>query len=246
MLFDESGEGGGPDCGVYVRPTVGGPAVRLGSGLARAISPDKKWVIALDRSYKQGITVLPTAVGESFTIHQPDFHDYLTANWLPDGRKIVFSARNRGSGLQLFIHNLASSNTRTLSSEGTMGPAAVSPDGQRIVAISVGDHSSWLFSLDSAISPKQIDGILPTEIVVQWSADARALYLRRRGGEVPLRVYRLDLETNHRQLWKEVTISDRAGVEAIGPILLTPDGRHYVVTYVRILSDLFLMSGVRE
>jgi Tol biopolymer transport system component len=30
MLFDESGEGGGPGGGVYLRPTDGSPAVRLG------------------------------------------------------------------------------------------------------------------------------------------------------------------------------------------------------------------------
>ena len=83
----------------------------------------------------------------------------------------------------------------------------------------------------------------PTDIVIQWSADGRALYLRRRGGEVPLRVYRFDLATGERQLWREVTISDRAGVELIPHIFLTPDGRHYVMTYARVLSDLFLMSG---
>jgi hypothetical protein len=39
--------------------------------------------------------------------------------------------------------------------------------------------------------------------------------------------------------------SDPAGVERIGPILLTADGTSCVFGYHRILSDLYLVEGLR-
>jgi hypothetical protein len=39
--------------------------------------------------------------------------------------------------------------------------------------------------------------------------------------------------------------SDAAGVERIGPILLTPDGRTCVYGYQRILSDLYLVENLK-
>jgi hypothetical protein len=70
-------------------------------------------------------------------------------------------------------------------------------------------------------------------------------YLRRRGGEMPLRVFRLDLTTGRKTLWREITIADRAGVNVIAHVLLTPDCRKYVLAYRRILSDLFVFTGMK-
>jgi hypothetical protein len=38
---------------------------------------------------------------------------------------------------------------------------------------------------------------------------------------------------------------DPAGVETIGPILLTPDGKTCVYGYHRTLSDLYLVEGLK-
>jgi hypothetical protein len=40
--------------------------------------------------------------------------------------------------------------------------------------------------------------------------------------------------------------SDSAGVEAVGPVLLLPDGKSYVLFgYTRILSDLHVVEGLK-
>jgi hypothetical protein len=39
--------------------------------------------------------------------------------------------------------------------------------------------------------------------------------------------------------------ADPAGVETIGPILLTPDARMCVYGYQRTLSDLYLVEGLK-
>jgi hypothetical protein len=38
---------------------------------------------------------------------------------------------------------------------------------------------------------------------------------------------------------------DSAGVADVGPVFATPDGKTYVYTYARILSDLYLVEGLK-
>ena len=46
ILFDETGEGGGPGYSVYVRKADGSPAVRLGRGVGAELSPDGRLALA--------------------------------------------------------------------------------------------------------------------------------------------------------------------------------------------------------
>jgi hypothetical protein len=39
--------------------------------------------------------------------------------------------------------------------------------------------------------------------------------------------------------------SDPAGVETIGPVLITPDGKACVYGYHRTLSDLYMVEGLK-
>jgi hypothetical protein len=45
ILFEEEGNGGGPNYTVFLRDTDGSPPVRIGEGLALTLSPDAKWAI---------------------------------------------------------------------------------------------------------------------------------------------------------------------------------------------------------
>jgi len=65
----------------------------------------------------------------------------------------------------------------------------------------------------------------------------------RRLGREP--VDRLDLQTGKHPPWKQFMPSDPAGVENIGPILLTPDAKNCVYGYHRMLADLYLVEGLK-
>jgi hypothetical protein len=62
---------------------------------------------------------------------------------------------------------------------------------------------------------------------------------------LPARVYLLDAGTGKRTLWKQLMPPDPSGVEYIGPMLPTPDGKTYVYGYRRLLSDLYLVEGLK-
>jgi hypothetical protein len=66
-----------------------------------------------------------------------------------------------------------------------------------------------------------------------------------RPSDLPAKVYRLNVETGQRTLWKQLMPPDPAGVELVGPILPTPDGKAYVYGYRRMLSDLYLVDGLK-
>ena len=59
------------------------------------------------------------------------------------------------------------------------------------------------------------------------------------------RVFRLDLATGRKEPWLEVRPPDPAGVCAFVSLVLTPDGKSYAYTYGRLLTDLYLVEGLR-
>ena len=92
--------------------------------------------------------------------------------------------------------------------------------------------------------PRPISGIAEGEVPIQWTADGRSLYVRR-WDEMPARVFRLDLETGRRELWKQIMPADHTGVVQIRGILPTPDGRAYAYSYLRVLSELYVVEGLK-
>jgi eukaryotic-like serine/threonine-protein kinase len=89
-----------------------------------------------------------------------------------------------------------------------------------------------------------VRGIESGEQPIQWSADGREMYLYK-PGDLPAKVYRLDLATGHRTLWRGLIPSDSAGVSRLGPIVITPDGKSCLYGYHRVLSDLYLVEGMK-
>ncbi|MGB8064486.1 MAG: protein kinase [Candidatus Sulfotelmatobacter sp.] len=242
LLFTEAGEGGGPNYSVYDRKIGEASAVRLGDGMALSTSPDGKWVIVSTISAPAQLLLLPTGPGES----KPLTHDSINhsrAKWLPDGQRFVFSGKEPGHGARIYRQDSPEAKPVPISPEGIDPLALVlSPDGQQVVGIGP-DEKAYFYPVAGG-EPRAVPGIDAGEQPIQWSDDAKAIYFYK-PGDMPAKVYRLDLATGHKTLWKELMPSDSAGVSRIGPILLTPDGKTCLYGYHRILSDLYLVEGLK-
>lgn len=79
---------------------------------------------------------------------------------------------------------------------------------------------------------------------LRWSNDGSILYVWRTAAWPPV-VDRVNASTNQREPWKTIQPADPAGVDSILRILVTQDGRSYCHDYVRILSELFVVEGLR-
>ncbi len=248
IVFLEAGEPAGPNYAVCLCKADGSP-VRLGEGNAGALSPDGKWVISRLPKGGAPIVLLPTGTGEPREIGSGGLSVSLGgpwwSGWLPDGKQILFVGRERGRELgRLFIQGLEGGNPRPISPEGVGGAIAISPDG-RLVAATGLDQRIALYPVDGG-EPRPVPGAAEGDLPLQWSADGRLLYVRQR---VELysaaRVFRLDLKTGKRVLWKELFPEDPAGVVGTDAVRLTPDGKSYAYNYYRVLSDLYLVEGLR-
>jgi Tol biopolymer transport system component/predicted Ser/Thr protein kinase len=242
LLFREEGEAGGPSYAVYLRKTDGSPAVRLGDGQSLALSPDGKWALSSRGDNQTDLFLLPTGPGEPKHL---EGHGIIhsAACWFPEGTRILFSGTESNHGVRLYVQDIATSKIQAISPEGINGLSfALSPDGR--LAAAVGPDGKGYFFPVTAGDPKPISGLLGGETPVAWSSDGTSLYVYR-GGELPAKVYRLEISSGRRTLWKQLMPPDPAGVEYVGPVLPTPDGKAYAYGYRRLLSDLYLVEGLK-
>jgi Tol biopolymer transport system component/predicted Ser/Thr protein kinase len=242
LLFTESGEGGGENYSAYLRATDGAPAVRLGSGSAYALSPDKKWVLASEPRVPFGSMLLPTGPGESRTLTHSGV-TVVRAHWLPDGKRYVFIGNEKDRGLRLWVQSVDSDKPTPIAPEGIRAAQwVISPDGKQVAAAQT-DRKGYLFPVGGG-DPETIAGFPEGYIPVGWSSDGKTLLIYN-PGDLPAKVERLTLSTGQRQPWKTLMPADAAGVTDLGPILITPDGKSYVYEYGRTLSDLYLVGGIK-
>jgi Tol biopolymer transport system component len=250
LLFDEEGGGGalsysksgGLSYAVYIRKTDGSPAVLLGEGGARALSPDGKSVVAVTQDSPTQLKLLTTGAGEPKELTNDNVNRGF-AHWFPDGKRILFSGNEPGKGVRLYVYELASGKSQAITPEGVNGTRfVISPDAQWVAGIGP-DQKGYLYPVGGG-EPRMINGLIPGEQPITFSSDGRSLYLYQ-PGELPAKVDRLDLQTGKRTPWKQLMPSDPAGVENIGPILLTPDAKNCVYGYHRMLADLYLVEGLK-
>jgi Tol biopolymer transport system component/predicted Ser/Thr protein kinase len=241
LLFTESGEGGGEHYSAYSRTTDGAPAVRLGSGVAYALSPDKKWVLASQPGVPLDSVLLPTGAGENRRLGHNGVM-LVRAHWMPDGKRYIFIGNEKDRGLRLWVQNVDSDKPTPITPEGVRATQwMISPDGNEVAAV-LSDRKGYLFPVAGG-DPKPIAGFPEGSIPVSWSGDGKSIFMYN-PGDLPAKVDRLNLATGQRQPWKTLMPPDAAGVTDVGPILVTPDASAYVYEYGRTLSDLYLVQGI--
>jgi Tol biopolymer transport system component len=242
ILFSEAGEGGGPGYSACLRKTDGSPAVRLGEGFSHAFSPDGKWALCVLRQATEGgLVALPTGVGETRRFSSDGLR-FLVADWLPDGRRIVMTAQEPGRGTRIYLRDFNGGKARPLSPEGYRHfERTVSPDGKFVVARGP-DRKIYLYSLEGG-EPTPLVGLTGDDVPVRFDREGRHLYVCQ--GELPLRVYRYEVSSGRRDLWKEVSPPDTVGLSFMGRFLPTADGQAYAYSYFRVLSYLQAVDGLK-
>jgi serine/threonine protein kinase/Tol biopolymer transport system component len=245
ILIHIVGEGAGINYAVYLRRTDGSPAIRLGDGDGPRLSPDGKWVLTILFTPPQ-LALLPTGAGEARPLERGPIEQYgKRCGWFPDGKRIVFEGREPGREWRLYVQSIEGGLPRPITPEGTTGGSReifISPDGKFVIALDAQHQPSFYPVAGGA--PQPISHLESDDEIIGWSSDGNSLYLARTQ-VMPIKVYQFDSATWSRVLLKEVMPADPAGV--IGPniILMTPDGKGYMYSIRRQLSDLYLVGGLK-
>ncbi len=244
LLFDEEGEAGGTNYTVYLRKS-GSPVVKLGEGAALSLSADTQWALAALSSPSPLLMLLPTGVGQPRRLEISGVTPSQSAAWLPDNKSVLLAGNAPDRGVRLYVQSTDGGSARAVTTEGidTAFPGfAISPDGKVVAAIGP-DHKGVLFPMDGNGPARPIAGLVNGEFPLRFSQDGKSLFVWKR--DLPARVYTIDLQSGRHELWKELMPLDPSGVERISNVVVTPDGKSYAYTYSRLLSDLFVVEGLK-
>ena len=241
IVLSEQGEASGTGYAVYLRRTDGSPAVRLGEGLPMQFTSDGKWVLVKNvPTPAPQLFLLPTGMGEPITLTQDSIAHHFAA-LLPDGKRMVFEGNEPGRARRNWVQSIGGGKPLPITSEGTAGQL-LSPDGKLLVAADR-QRKFWLYPTDGR-QPTALSGIRPREDAIRWSADGKYLFVASAG--IPVQINRIEVATGRRQLVREIAPGDLAGIWGdIWPVLITPDGKSYVYSDYRILSDLYVANGLK-
>jgi Tol biopolymer transport system component len=240
VLFDEQGVESGSTYTVAVRDTRGSPPIPLGQGMAGRLSPDGKWASTIVSNAH--LLLLPIGAGTAQQIDQSDIQQYWHgANWMPDGKQIVFSGNRPGHAVQCFAQDIEGGKPRPVTPEGVTF-CEISPDGKWIVGNGLTGGGDWLYPMEGG-QPRPIPGLQPGESF-SWTSDPRWMYVYQ-WKQSPVQIYRLNILNGQRQFFKEMTPPDPAGLHDISSIHFSSDGRAYVYRYTRLLSELYLVKGLK-
>ena len=245
LLFDEEGDGGGPNYSLFIRNTDGSPPTHLGDGVASSLSPDGNWAIATLPTTPSQIVLLPTGAGSPRTLERYGIEDYGVADFFPDGKRILFSGSEHGHAMRDYVQDIEGGKPQPVTPEGVTSvwkTHPISPDGTSIIAL---DPDGKLYVYPTAGGERRlVPGTEPGEIPLRWCADGHAIFVAQ-PGKIPTRVYRLDITTMSRNLVAELSVPDRTGLTGIRFVQIAPDGKSYAFAYCRFLTELYTIEGLK-
>jgi hypothetical protein len=232
---------------VFRRNTDGTAAVPLGeAGGAGPLSPDGRWVLA---ELGGNQILLPTGAGSTMTLPKGDVVQFGRGAWLSDSKRIVFTGEAGDGKVRGYIREIPAGLPRAITPDGVALAAkgAVRDDNTVLGRIGGG----WtLFSIHGG-DAQPVPALRPSDVPLQWSSDGRSVYTMNTAGQasapaVAIDVFRVEVATGARALWKTLSPSDPVGVQSMRPsVLITPDARSYCYSYMRRLGDLFVVDGLK-
>jgi serine/threonine protein kinase len=229
----------------YIRKLDDPNPIRLGEGRALALSADGNWALAVQEKSPPQLVLLSTAPGKQKELPNPGFKEYHYGSWFPDGRRILFTAveARQDASVRSYVQDVDTGVVRPLTEEGTEA-VRISPDGKKVVILDPYGAYSVHF-IDSEAADVPLSSLERTDEPIQWSADGQALYVRG-GSDFAAKVYRVDIATGQRRVWRDILPSNPVGLSGIeakpGGIAISSDGKVCVYTYWTTLHELLLMD----
>src|SRR5262249_24285407 len=110
-----------------------------------------------------------------------------------------------------YLFDLATRTTSRILRDGMLG-IMVSPDGRSIAATYQG---SYFLSPVEGGEPQPIEGMEDGDNLAGWSSDGRFLFVRG-ANDFRAPLYKVDLRSGKRSLWKTLSPADPSGLIGIG------------------------------
>jgi hypothetical protein len=240
ILFDESGEAAGAHPLAYVQHVLDRRIVRLGEGVAMALSPDGTTALLASENRRR-LRLAPVTGGTPRDVPENGL-TYQWAKYFPDGQRLLVLASQAPAGLRLYVQELAQGRIVPLAPEMMVRNAAIAPDGTK-VAVLAPDNQLVLYRANGG-PPRVIPSTEPLA-PLRWTRKGDAIFVQhlRGTGELPARISLVRVETGALTRWNELAPTDRMGVTGVTGVAIGADEQSYVYSFRRQLSELYLVDG---
>lgn len=243
ILFEDASEAGGAQYALVIRKIDGTPPVQLGEGSGGSLSPDGNWAISILPGKPGQVRLIPLGIGQPRTIEVPGIEQIHngTAHFLADGKHITINGNEPGHGVRCYIVDLNGRKPVPITPEG-IANGLVSADGKYVLhADQTGLPAVYPLAGGEA---RHIPDLEPGFVPLQWSEDGASTY-GYHPGEVPTRVYNVQLATGKKTPLQELEPETATGVVTIAPVVMTRDASRFAYSYSQVYSVLCIISGLR-
>ncbi len=208
----------------------------------KAFSPDGKWVLGGVGSQK--IILVPTGAGNVRSFEYPEYSDVLTIGVMPDGKNILSMGLNKKAETVLLMQNIDGEKPKLIDAKGlrSVQYSPISPDG-KFLLMQNSEGKTFSFAIDTQTATP-IPELESDEIPFQWTADGSSVLVLNRF-VLPAKVFKVNVSTGERQLFREIRPPDLTGITDIASILFFRDGTSFAYSYRRALSTLYLVENLQ-
>jgi hypothetical protein len=234
------------DYGVHLRGLDGRPPVRLGAGIPTGLSPDGRLVLNIVPGDPTRLELIPTGAGETRTLPSGPIAHHNWATFAPDGRSIVASGAEPGRGSRLFQQDVEGGEPKPISPEGVrLNPyvaRVASPDGRFVIALGP-DGRAALYPMGGG-EPRPIPGLGEDLSPLGFTDRPDSIFARTRAISHTSSVYRVDLASGQRRLFKELRIAETRGSPMMDVVVVSPRGEAYAFSERHAEGALYVVTGV--
>jgi hypothetical protein len=173
------------------------------------------------------------------------------AVFVPPGLTVAVVG-TRGGAFSAVLIDIASGKRSTLELAELQGRGLsvrryrgthAAPDGS-LLAIRADDGKVLAWPLPNGGPARELATLGDGEAFAGWSADPARIFVARWDGP-KARIDSLDVTTGRRTLVREITVDDPAGMLTVPDLHLSADAQSYVYGSARMLSTLYLVTGLR-
>jgi hypothetical protein len=238
------------DYSLMLRSLDGSPGVKIGRGRAQDLSADGNWALSITPSEPHQVLLFPTGAGEPRTIDVGDLVPN-AATFVTTGLAVAVVGARKGVPAAVIVE-VATGQTHTIDlaelrgrlfSLNTVVRTHASPDGA-LLAIQADDGDVVAWPVNGNGQKRELAKLGSAEAFVGWTDDRARIYVASWTG-ARAHIDTLEIRTGRRQTLRELVVDDPAGMLTLPELHLSADGRSYAYGFTRMLSTLYLVTGLR-